>query len=228
MSKKNRLKNKKTKLSKNDNSKTIMTLTRSDSIDSWFQAYDLIKKMTPENIKTFESFDSYFGIEKYGFFIVNFLYDFDEELYNEGLDDLNKMLKRAEMAKWVHNHFSEEDELNLGNFRNYEAESLWIIGKRDKAKKIFEDTIEIFPNFAYGYIYYGDQYWLSDWSYQHGADYERAEAIYRMALENPQIDHYGDVEERMEDLTKEKMNPEDRVHIAKIRLQLIQKRIGIA
>jgi len=209
---------------KNDISKRIILLLNSQSIDAWIQAYNLIRKWTPEDINTFDLFDEHFDIEKHEIFINDFLYDLDTEIHSHGLDDLNFMARRAEISKWVYTHFSGEGELNLGNFRNYEAESMWEIGKIEEAKKLFEELIETFPNFAYGYITYGDQYWTSDWSYQNGADYDRAEAIYRTALKNEELDYRGDVEDTLDELIKEKNNPKERLKIEKYRLERIQKR----
>jgi len=221
---KRRKKKKNIILTKNQITKKIVSLINSDSNENWIQVFHLMKKTIPKNIKTFDSLDLYFELEKYYIYSNDFFYDLEAELHSEGLDDLNRMVKRAEVAQWIYKQFSEEEELNLGNFRNYEAESLWEIGKIEEAKRCFEKLIQTFPNFAYGYIIYGDQYWMSNWSYQYGADYERAEKIYRMAFQNPELDLYGDVEDRIDELSEEKNNPEERTRIAKIRLKRIHER----
>jgi hypothetical protein len=48
-------------------------------------------------------------------------YELDMALHNEGLEDARLIASRAEVARWVYTHFTEESALNLGNFRGYEA-----------------------------------------------------------------------------------------------------------
>ena len=57
-------------------------------------------------------------------------------LQNDGLDDLYFMAQRAELARWVYTHFTGESELNRANFRAYEDDSLWELGKRDLAESL--------------------------------------------------------------------------------------------
>jgi hypothetical protein len=104
------------------------------------------------------------------------LYELDEELSNIGLDDLSLIAKRAEVSRWVYTNFPEETQLNLGNFRGYEAEALWELGQREQAETLYQELTETFPNFAWGYIWWGDQYWMSDWSYEYTPDYDRTES----------------------------------------------------
>ena len=103
------------------------------------------------------------------------------------LEDARLTATRAEVARWVYTHFTEESALNLGNFRGYEAESLWELGQTEQAEALFQELTETFPTFAWGYIWWGDGYWMSDWSYEYAPDYDRAESIYRQALAQPAL-----------------------------------------
>jgi len=105
----------------------------SDSYKDWLQAWELIQNAIPGNITTFDSFDSLFDLNNNLCFINDMLYDLDEELHNEGLDNLNLLAKRVEISRWVYTQFKDEDELNLGNFRNFEADPLWKIGNIEEA-----------------------------------------------------------------------------------------------
>ena len=96
--------------------------------------------------------------------------------------------------------------------------------KKNQAEQLFQELISTFPNFAYGYIYYGDCYWQSDWSYQHGPNYTQAETIYREALKKQKMEDLDVVKERLEEMTFEKKHPEERERIKKIRLKRIQSR----
>jgi tetratricopeptide (TPR) repeat protein len=152
------------------------------------------------------------------------LHELDMALHNEGLEDARLTATRAEVARWVYTHFTEESALNLGNFRGYEAESLWELGQTEQAEALFQALIETFPTFAWGYIWWGDGYWMSDWSYEHAPDYDRAEAIYCQALTMPHLEDRGDVQDRLEDLADERAHPEKREAIKQARLRHIQRR----
>ena len=128
------------------------------------------------------------------------------------------------MAWGVYTHFPEETALNLGNFRGYEAEALWELGHKEQAEALFQALTETFPAFAWGYIWWGDGYWMSDWSYEHAPDYDRAEAIYRQALAIPHLEDRGDVQDRLDDLQDERAHPEKREEIKQARLRHIQRR----
>ena len=202
----------------------LCVLMRSDFYADWIEVWNLVRNRTPQSIRTFDAFDSFFGIADELCFINNMLYELEIELYNEGLDDLNILAKRAKIANWVYTQFTEESTLNIGNFRTYEAESLWETDRKDKAEHLFQELIGIFPRFTYGYIFYGDCYWRSDWSYLQGPNYDRAEIIYREALRQRKIEDIDVVKDRLEDMLFEKKHPEKRQEIKKIRLKRIQSR----
>jgi len=65
---------------------------------------------------------------------------------------------------------------------------------------------------------------MSDWSYAHAPDYDRAEALYRQALAIPNLEDRGDVQDRLDDLQDERAHPEKRERIQHTRLQHIQRR----
>jgi tetratricopeptide (TPR) repeat protein len=198
-------------------------MSSSDDYEDWLEAWELLRDHMPDSITTFDALDALLDLEAEACSINDMLYDLDEELSNIGLDDLSLIAKRAELARWVYTHFPEETELNLGNFRGHEAEALWELGQREQAETLYQELIEVFPNFAWGYIWWGDQYWMSDWSYEYAPDYDRAESIYRRALANPNLDNRVYVQERLDDLSDEKEHPERREKIKQTRLKYIQR-----
>jgi hypothetical protein len=200
------------------------TLMRSEAYEDWLHAWELLRDHTPAHITTFAALERVFHLDVEGCFVTNMLYDLDMALHNAGVDDLQWMAKRAEVARWVSTHFTEESALNLGNFRGYEAESLWELGQTEQAEALFQALTETFPTFAWGYIWWGDGYWMSDWSYEHAPDYDRAASIYRQALAQPDIEDRSDVQDRLDDLADERTHPEKRARIQQSRLQHIQRR----
>jgi tetratricopeptide (TPR) repeat protein len=199
-------------------------LMRSEAYEDWLHAWELLRDHTPDHITTFDALERLFHLDIQDCSVTEMLYELDMTLHNEGLEDARLTATRAEVARWVYTHFTEESALNLGNFRGYEAESLWELGQREQAEALFQVLTETFPTFAWGYIWWGDQYWMSDWSYEHAPDYDRAVSIYRQALTQPALEDRGDVHDRLDDLADERAHPEKREEIKQARLRHIQRR----
>jgi hypothetical protein len=202
----------------------LCSLMRSGDYQDWLQAWELIRDTMPDSITTFDALEALFALDIHDCSVTDLFYELEMELHNAGLEDARLTAKRAELARWVYTHFTKETELTLGNFRSYEAQSLWDIDQRDEAASLFQELIEAFPNFAWGYIWWGDCYWMSDWSYATDPDYDRAEWLYRQALAQPDLDDRSDVEGRLGDLDEEKAHPEKRERIKQSRLQHMQRR----
>ena len=202
----------------------LCSLMLSNNYENWLQAWELIRDNMPDSIMTFDALDEMFDLDINDCSVNDMLYDLDEELSNTGLDDLSHIAKRAEIARWVYSNFTEESELNLGNFRGHEAEALWDLGQREQAESRYQELTETLPNFAWGYMWWGDQYWMSNWSYEDAPDYDRAESLYRRALDNPHLDNHVYVQDRLNDLNDEKEHPERREKIKQTRLKYLQNR----
>jgi hypothetical protein len=199
-------------------------LMRSEAYEDWLHAWELLRDHTPDSITTFDALERLFHLDVQDCSVTEMLYALDMALHNEGLEDARLTATRAEVARWVYTHFTKESALNLGNFRGYEAHSLWELGQRERAEALFQALIETFPTFAWGYIRWGDCYWMSDWSYEYAPDYDRAALIYRQALAIPGLEDRGDVQDRLDDLVDEQAHPEKRDAIKHVRLQHIQRR----
>src|SRR5262249_19300401 len=200
------------------------TLMRSEAYEDWLHAWELLRDHTPAHVTTFDALETWFHLDVQDCSVTEMLYELVMALHNEGLEDARLIATRAEVARWVYTHFTEESALNLGNFRGSEAESLWELGQTEQAEALFQALTATFPTFAWGYIWWGDGYWRSDWSYEHAPDYDRAEAIYRQALAIPHLEDRGDVQDRLDDLADERAHPEKRARIQQTRLQHIQRR----
>jgi hypothetical protein len=199
-------------------------LMRAEAYEDWLHAWELLRDHTPAHITTFAALETWFHLDVQGCSVNNMLYDLDMALQNAGVDDLRWMAQRADIARWVYTHFTEESALNVGNFRGSEAESLWELGQKAQAEALFQALTATFPTFAWGYIWWGDGYWRSDWSYEYAPDYDRAEAIYRQALAIPDVEDRSAVQDRLDDLSDEQEHPEKREAIKHARLPHIQRR----
>jgi tetratricopeptide (TPR) repeat protein len=207
--------------------KRFYSLLWSDSYSDWLRAWIFVRDKVPATVTTFDEFDTAFGLDQHGCQIGEILYELEMELHNEGLENLHLMANRAELGHWVYTRFTGESELNLANFRAIEAESLWEIDETDLAEERFQEAIKLFPNIAGIYIHWADCYWIGDRSYAQSANYEYAEAIYREALNNPELDEPYAVEQNLEQLLDEKAHPEKRERIAEFRVKRIKQRKGI-
>jgi hypothetical protein len=199
-------------------------LMRSEAYEDWLHAWELLRDHTPDHITTFDALERLFHLDIQDCSVTEMLYELDMALHNEGLEDARLTATRAEVARWVYTHFTEESALNLGNFRGYEAHSLWELRQTEQAEALFQELTEMFPTFAWGYIWWGDQYWMSDWSYEYAPDYDRAASLYRQALAQPALEDRGDVQDRLDDLAEEQAHPEKREEIKQARLRHIQRR----
>ncbi len=126
----------------------LCSLMLSEDYEDWLQAWELLRDHMPASVTTFDALDEMLDLEAEECSVTDMLYELDEELSNLGLDDLSLIAKRAELARWVYTNFTEETELNLGNFRGHEAEALWDLGQREQAETLYQELIETYPNFA--------------------------------------------------------------------------------
>ena len=205
----------------------LWALMRSEAYEDWRHAWELLRDHTPDHITTFEALETLFHLDVQDCSVTDMLENLDMALHNAGIEDLQWMARRAEIARWVYTHFPEESGLTLVNFRGYEAESLWELGQTEQAEALFQVLTETSPSFAWGYIWWGDCYWMSDWSYEYAPDYDRAASLYRRALAQPDLEDRGDVQDRLDALADEQRHPAKREAIKQTRLQHIQRRKGL-
>src|SRR5262249_8764984 len=120
-------------------------LMRSEAYEDWLHAWELLRDHTPAHITTFDALERWFHLDVQDCSVTEMLYELDMALHNEGLEDARLTATRAEVARWVYTHFTEESPLNLGNFRGYEAHSLWELGQTEQAEALFQVLTETFP-----------------------------------------------------------------------------------
>jgi hypothetical protein len=93
------------------------TLMRSEASEDWLHAWELLRDHTPDHITTFDALERWFHLDVQDCSVTEMVYELDMALHNEGLEDARLTATRAEVARWVYTHFTEESPLNLGNFR---------------------------------------------------------------------------------------------------------------
>lgn len=84
-----------------------------------------------------------------------------------------------------------------------EAESYFALGMLEPGEAAFETLIREFPNSPWGYIGWGDMYWLSRMNDKIPLNYEKAERIYQMALAR-NVEDKENVLDRLKELEGER------------------------
>jgi len=124
------------------------------------------------------------------------------ELSNAGRKDPAFSEKRIEYCREFCSLFPGTDKLIVENMKRAEAESYFALGLVEKGEEAFRALVEEFPDSAWAYIGWGDMYWLFRES-KAPRDYDKAESIYRLALERDVADR-NEVLERLRDLEEER------------------------
>jgi len=166
----------------------------------WLKVWEFLKGRFSPDMKSIEDAEQVFsGTE----FLLNWCQDLEMMLEKAGKEDISFFEKRIEYCREFCTYFSESDSLIIHNMRRDEAESYFAIGMLERGEMAFQALIEEFPNSAWGYIGWGDMYYLSRMNDKIPLDYEKAKRLYQMAL-TKNIDDKGAVLERLRELERER------------------------
>lgn len=165
----------------------------------WLLVWEHLKKRFAPEMKDIEDAEKIFsGLQ----FLSNWCQDLEMELGNAGRKDPAFYEKRIGYCREFCSLFPETDKLIVENMKRAEAESYFALGLVEKGEEAFRALVVEFPGSAWAYIGWGDMYWLFRDS-KAPRDYEKAEKIYRLALERNVADR-DDVLERLKDLEEER------------------------
>jgi len=175
--------------------------------DRWLEAWRLVKRLVEPAMRTADAFDE--ACDLYPL-ISNWCQDFEMELGNAALDDPVYHEHRLRYTREFLAQFSEESALTVLNFTRAQGETLWAMGQQAEAEAVYAALIERYPDDAWGYIGWADNYYL----YRHSPkEYAQAEAILRRALARPHLQERNHVLERLADLYGEWGKPEEQAEI---------------
>lgn len=174
-----------------------------DGLQKWETAWHMIKTLVPPHITSAEEVDEFMPVLLTEPFI-NWCQDFDIELHNSGSEDTSWLEKRITYVNEFCQRFPHTDSLIIQNMLKAEAQSYAALGDMEKAESLFETIVEKFSDSVWAYIAWGDIYWM----FKDVPDYEKAEHIYRLALDHctAEID---EIYERL-DILKEMLLNEQR------------------
>ncbi|MBF0290435.1 MAG: SEC-C domain-containing protein [SAR324 cluster bacterium] len=171
-----------------------------DACKVWLKAWDYLKPRFSKDLTSIEDAEKIIFNDMPS--LCNMCQDLEMELHNAGIEDFVFIEKRIQFTQEFCQHFPNSSELTLHNMRRGEAESYFFLGRVEEGNQAFEKLIQDYPNNIWGYIGWADMYhWPLGKAYNR--DYDRAEKIYKMALQ-VEVDDREDVLERLKDLEKSK------------------------
>lgn len=169
----------------------------------WLEVWEHLKERFTPEMKSIEDAERVFSGTQC---LFNWCQDLEVELHNAGLKAPAFYEKRIAYCREFCALFPETGDLTIENMKRAAAESYFALGRVEEGEREFQTLVEEFPESAWVYIGWGDMYWL----FREGKvprDYDRAERIYRLALERGAADR-EDVLERLEMLEEEKKQEE--------------------
>jgi tetratricopeptide (TPR) repeat protein len=166
----------------------------------WLEVWEHLKKRFTADIHSIEDAEKVFsGMQS----LSNWCQDLEMELGNAGLDDISFYEKRIQYCQEFYRLLPETSRLIIHNMKSAEAESFFALGIQERGDTLFRSLIEEFPNSAWAYIFWGDMYWLFRGNREIPLDYDKAERIYRMALDRD-VDERAEVQSRLQELAEER------------------------
>jgi tetratricopeptide (TPR) repeat protein len=136
----------------------------------WLKAWDILKTIVPQNIKTIEDAESLINGDQY---LFNWVQDLEMGLANAAIDNPEFHEKRINYCQELIRMFPGSFEL-VKHIKLAIPDSLFQLGKKSEAEQEYKKIVVEYPKFPWGYIHWGDFY--------AGEDDVKAEEIYRKAL----------------------------------------------
>lgn len=147
----------------------------------WWRAWEFVIAWSRKHdIRSLEKLDD--GWEDYvDEFVSNWLTDLEELLGNLWQRGKAYILRRLELSRTVQLQFSESN-FNLLNWGRAEGESLFRLGNPIQGDAVYKSLIEQFPDDAWAYLGWGDEYSPTFAAAPAYVDAEKALRIYRRGL----------------------------------------------
>jgi tetratricopeptide (TPR) repeat protein len=167
----------------------------------WLEVWDHLKKRFSPDMRSVDDAEAVLeGMQS----LYNWCQDLEGELYNAGLDDPVFFEKQIQYCREFCTLFPKTDWLTIHNMKRAEAEAYFSLGMQEKGDAAFQSLVEEFPDYAWGYIGWGDMYCGGPVCRKIPVDYNRAESLYRQALNIASKEDRSDVLERLDRLEEER------------------------
>ena len=146
--------------------------------DNWLVAWsETLKLMDSEGIAGIEELEENYEWEQ---FPTNWVQDFEIELHNAGLKDLEYFRKRIQYCEELLKVYPKEkaDTLIIENARRAIAESYYELGDTGNCDRLFEKWIQDDPQWGWGWIGWSACYWRD----QKNKNIEKGQSILERGL----------------------------------------------
>lgn len=162
--------------------------------DIWLDVWEALKfRFIPEH-KNLDYLDAQY---RGSFFIKNFCQDLQDELQTAGLRNGTYFEKAINYYREFLRYFPEEDELIIHNMRRALGDSYASLNRYEEADHEYEGLVQDYPDNFWGYIGWGDIYFLDQ-----GKNLSKAKKLYEKALALAKGEDVDVVRERLGDLEK--------------------------
>jgi tetratricopeptide (TPR) repeat protein len=165
----------------------------------WLDAWDAVRRLFDKaDVHSISEFDSRFqGTQS----LLNWIQDFELELWNAGLDDPQFLRARIavceEGLRWAE---ADGDDLLRENFQRAVADSYFELGETGKADDLYRTWLEADPQWGWGWIGWSDCYQSARSEFR---DLSRSEYLLRQGLSVAGVEDFKDICVRLADLYKE-------------------------
>ena len=165
----------------------------------WLAAWEYLKtRHITSDTESVEDVDEIFiGLQN----LYNWCQDMEMELGNAGLKDPSFYEKRIRFCQEFCKLLPRTDAYIISNMMCAEAEAYFALKDVEQGERVFKKAIEAFPADGWNYIRWADQYWLFHACDEIPVDYEKAEQIYKMAMEK-NVWSKKDILERLKELER--------------------------
>ena len=171
----------------------------SKACDVWLEFWDKLKvRFKPDFVDVTETDNVFSGFQS----VYNWCQDLEAELGNAGTKNESYYQQRIDYCSEFCQLFPESDSLLMHNMKRAIAESHFALDEYEQGDKLFEALVDEYPDNIWGYIGWGDMYFLC-MNKNQKPDYKKAQEIYNLALGKDLKDE-SDLVERLEDLKNQK------------------------
>lgn len=131
--------------------------------------------------------------------ISEWMLDLEMVLGNQAVQDQHWAEKRLVYVREVNETLTQSDREFLFQMRRAEGETLFLMTHLEEGDAVYERLIEDFPENAWSYIGWGDEYSPQFWKDRGIVDISKAYAIYNRGLENSTAERDA-IEDRLQKL----------------------------
>ncbi|WP_083486403.1 YecA family protein [Alicyclobacillus ferrooxydans] len=163
----------------------------------WLQGWVwLLEYADSEGLKSLEAVDAHMRGEA-GDSVSNWVQDFEACLGNLSMHDEDWAIVHLRMIRDLLSTFPDTDKEIIFAMRESEAETLFVLGRREEGDAHFADLVRDFPENAWSYMGWGDMYSPAFFQDRWAKDPSRAREIYKRGLGPEVTTDREEIEERI-------------------------------